>query len=189
MVDVNRECIKVTLVVRPSSSGPTTSTTSTAGTSSTSTAGATTSAPSTSITATTSTAPGPTNTALPYTDMTAQGFRFIGCAPEERRTVPFDFLGRTLPSAHYDEDAMTNEKCMAFCANAGYTYAGTEWSRECWCANAYAPTRQPAATLASLASCNFRCSGSAAQFCGGDAWLSLYEKCPADGPCVNNVFT
>jgi len=121
--------------------------------------------------------------------MTPHGFRFIGCAPEERRTVPFDFYGRTLPTVVYAEDAMTNAKCMAFCSNAGYKYAGTEWSRECWCANSYAATRQPATTIASVHNCNFPCSGATNEFCGGDAWLSLYEKCPVGGPCVNNVFT
>ena len=84
---------------------------------------------------------------------------------------------------------MTNAKCMAFCSNAGYKYAGTEWSRECWCANSYAATRQPATTIASVHNCNFPCSGATNEFCGGDAWLSLYEKCPVGGPCVNNVFT
>ena len=103
--------------------------------------------------------------------------------------MPFDFYGRTLPTVVYAEDAMTNAKCMAFCSNAGYKYAGTEWSRECWCANSYAATRQPATTIASVHNCNFPCSGATNEFCGGDAWLSLYEKCPVGGPCVNNVFT
>jgi hypothetical protein len=121
--------------------------------------------------------------------MTSQGFRFLGCSPEERRVNPPDWPGRTLPSSLYAADTLTNEICMAYCSGLGYKYAGTEWSRECWCANAYAPTRQPPITLASLALCNFKCKGNSTQFCGGDAYLSLYEKCPAGGPCVNFVFT
>ncbi|KAK1752340.1 WSC domain-containing protein [Echria macrotheca] len=178
LVDPNRECIKVTLVVRPSGDGPLTSTTS----------GTTTASSDTSAT---SAAPSSTATTTPalFTDMTAMGFRFIGCAPEERRVDPFDFYGRTLPDAVFSGDNMTNELCLSSCAAAGYIYAGTEWSRECWCANAYAPTRQPGTTVASVGNCNFRCSGDVSQFCGGDAWLSLYQKCLDGVPCVNNVFT
>lgn len=88
----------MTLVVRPATDGPTT----------------TTSAVSTS-TAT----PAPGTGAL-YTDMLAHGFRFIGCAPEERRVVPFDFFGRTLADASLHADDMTNEKCVAHCNAAGY---------------------------------------------------------------------
>lgn len=97
--------------------------------------------------------------------------------------------GRTLSGALYAEDAMTNEKCMAYCGSNGWAYAGTEWSRECWCGNSYMPSREPATTLASLANCNYACSGAPTEKCGGDAWLSLYEKCPVGGPCVNAVFT
>ena len=171
----------------------TVSTTSTTSSSSTTTSVATTlttstttpGTPTTTSTSTTTTStPANTNTARPYTDMTANGFAFIGCAPEERRAN--DGPGRVLAAAVYAEDAMTNAKCMAYCAGRGFLYAGTEWSRECWCANSYAPTRQPATTLASLAACNYPCSGAASEKCGGDAWLSLYRACPAGGPCVND---
>ncbi|KAK3319130.1 carbohydrate-binding WSC domain protein [Apodospora peruviana] len=180
-----------------SSSSSTTSTTSTSSSSSSSTTSSSSSSSSTSSTSTTSstsssssssTSSTGTPTPLPYTDMTANGFRFIGCAPEERRAT--DGPGRVLPSALYAEDTMTNEKCMAFCATHGYAYAGTEYRRECWCGNGpIAPGRVPGTTLASLAGCNFSCMGNTAQICGGDSWLSLYQKCPTGGPCVNNVFT
>ncbi|KAM7210406.1 WSC domain containing protein [Rhypophila decipiens] len=213
--DPNRFCIKVQLVLVPvagtltsttvttsttsstsstsststtTTTTPTTLTTSTTSTSTTSTTAPTTTTTSTS-TSTTSTSPTGTPPVLPFADMTAQGFRFLGCAPEERRVTPADFPGRTLSGALYAEDAMTNEKCMAFCGSNGWAYAGTEWSRECWCGNSFASTRTPPTTLASLANCNYACSGAAGQKCGGDAWLSLYQKCPVGGPCVNVAFT
>lgn len=119
--------------------------------------------------------------------MTSKGFAYVGCAPEERRAT--DGPGRTLSAALYADDAMTNAKCMDFCSQRGYLYAGTEWTRECWCGNSYAPGRQPATTKASLAACNFPCGGAPSEKCGGDSWLSLYKACPAGGPCVNAVFT
>ena len=124
---------------------------------------------------------------LPYTDMTASGFAFVGCAPEERRAT--DGPGRTLTGPLYADDAMTDEKCMAFCYSNGYTFAGTEYTRECWCGNSVAPGRQPQKTTASLAGCNMRCGGDATQYCGGDAWLSLYTACAVGSPCTNANFS
>jgi hypothetical protein len=83
---------------------------------------------------------------------------------------------------------MTNEKCIAFCTSQSYAYAGTEWTRECWCGNSVAPGRVPQTTVASLAGCNFKCGGDASEYCGGDAWLSLYQAC-GTGACVNLQFT
>lgn len=138
--------------------------------------------------------------------MRAHGYRFVGCAPEERRVEPFDFFGRTLADASLFADDMTNEKCVAYCQGAGYKgefscvlsvwgeltwgmlVAGTEYARECWCANSYAATREPDNTVGSLDGCRFPCAGSPGQLCGGDAWLSLYEKCPVEGLCENNGF-
>ncbi|KAK0701971.1 WSC domain-containing protein [Lasiosphaeria miniovina] len=179
--DPNRFCKKVTLVAVFTGGGTTTSSPPVSSVSTPS------SSSSSSSSSTSSSVP--VNSNLPYTDMTGLGFRFLGCSPEERRVVPPDQPVRTLPSASLAGDDMTNEKCMAFCAGLGYAYAGSEYRRECWCGNSYLPTRQPATTLASLANCNFRCAGNAAQYCGGDSWLSLYQKCPVGGPCVNAVFT
>jgi hypothetical protein len=119
--------------------------------------------------------------------MTPLGYRFLGCAPEERWATDGAF--RTLSGAMESSDAMTNERCTAFCEARGFKYAGTEWRRECWCGNSFAPTRQPATTIASLAKCDYKCTGNQAQICGGDAWLSLYEKCEAGAACENVVFT
>ncbi|KAK4154543.1 WSC domain-containing protein [Chaetomidium leptoderma] len=183
LIDVDRECIKVTLVVIPTTGLPPQSST----TLSTSTIPAPTGTTTTTTTATTTSVPSSTPSGA-FTDLTALGYRFLGCAPEERWTTDGSF--RTLSGAtESSADAMTNQRCAAFCTAAGFKYAGSEWSRECWCGNAFAPTRQPATTLASLAQCNFKCTGDLGQFCGGDAWLSLYEKCEAGAACDNVVFT
>ncbi|KAK3307270.1 WSC domain-containing protein [Chaetomium strumarium] len=175
LVDPNRECIKVTLVVIPTTELPPQSTTF-----STSTLPATSSSPSSSAPTTS-----PTSA---YTDLTALGFRFVGCAPEERWANDGAF--RTLSGASQSSDTTnTNEACAAFCAAQNFQYAGTEWSRECWCGDAVAPTRWPATTLASLEKCNYKCTGDQGQYCGGDAWLSLYERCEAGEACENVVFT
>jgi len=163
----------------------TTSTSSTSSTSTTSTSSSTTS--STSSTTTTTPTSTPTSGPLPYTDKTASGFAFVGCAPEARRAG--DGGGRTLTGASLVQDGMTNEICLNYCRAAGYAYAGTEYRRECYCGNTVVATRQPKTTLASLKDCGLTCHGSAVEYCGGQSWMSLYQRCPVGGPCVNAVFT
>jgi len=126
-------------------------------------------------------------TPLPYTDETANGFAFVGCAPEASNAD--DGPARTLTGSLLADDAMTDGECVAFCASEGYTYAGTEYTRECWCGNSVAPGREPQTTLASLDNCNYPCGGNASQFCGGNSWLSLYQACTPGAACVNAVFT
>ncbi|KAK4144516.1 WSC domain-containing protein [Dichotomopilus funicola] len=179
LVDPNRECIKVTLVVIPTTDlPPQTSTTL-----STSTIPAT----STTTTSTRTSTATSTPSSAPFVDLTSSGFRFVGCAPEERWTTDGAF--RTLPDASTSTDTNTNAACAAFCTAGGFKYAGTEWSRECWCGKAVVATRWPATTLASLEGCNFRCTGDEGEICGGDARLSLYEKCDSGEACENVVFT
>ena len=41
-------------------------------------------------------------------------------------------VDRTLAQGgYYDDVAMTDESCIAYCSNLGYIYAGTEYSNEC----------------------------------------------------------
>ena len=165
----------------PSSTSTSSIGSTTSSSSSTSSSSTTTSTTSTSSTSTTSSTP------LPYTDMTAKGFAFVGCAPEEGRAT--DGPGRTLTGSLYADDAMTDGKCMDFCSSNGYAFAGTEYTRECWCGNSVAPGREPQTTISSLAGCNMLCEGDATQYCGGDAWLSLYKACTVGSTCVNAQFT
>lgn len=43
--------------------------------------------------------------------------------------------GRALASAMTSSDGMTWNQCIAYCANAGYSMAGVEFGRECFCSN------------------------------------------------------
>ncbi len=161
----------------PSSSQSTSATSHISSTSSTLTV-----SQSTSTTSTASSSP------LPFTDMTSYGFAYVGCAPEER-TAPASPPGRTLSGPLYADNALTNAECMIFCSSNGYEFAGTEYTRECWCGNSVAPGREPQTTIVSLANCNFPCGGDPTQYCGGNSWLSLYQECAAGSPCVNAQFT
>ena len=163
--DPNRPCYPVTLVIDHSGPPPGTPTSSSV------------------------IVPTPSATVTPdlFADMTGEGFAFVGCAPEEGPAG--DGLGRTLDGALLADDDLTNELCVTHCASLGFAYAGSEYSRECWCDDSYPPTREPGTTIESLAGCNMRCAGDSGQYCGGAGWLSLYAAYEEGEPCVNAEFS
>ncbi|KIM19713.1 hypothetical protein M408DRAFT_334294 [Serendipita vermifera MAFF 305830] len=65
---------------------------------------------------------------------------------------------------------MTNEYCQQYCGSRGYSIAGTEWSRECFCDNAINNS-----LLADDATCDMTCTGDA-QICGGPAHLTVWQN-------------
>ncbi|PQE27274.1 GPI anchored protein [Rutstroemia sp. NJR-2017a WRK4] len=68
--------------------------------------------------------------------------------------------------------AMTSELCQSACQAAGYTYAGTEYSGECYCANEIMNGSVPAPDGNAL--CNMTCYGNSTEICGGPNRLSLF---------------
>ena len=91
-------------------------------------------------------------------DTAPPGTPYFGCF--------VDAAARVLPERVISADDMTPAKCAANCV--GYTYFGTEWSRECYCGN-IAPTE-----VAGQSECNMACSGNAAEMCGAGMRLSVY---------------
>ncbi|ORY87960.1 hypothetical protein BCR37DRAFT_390463 [Protomyces lactucae-debilis] len=67
----------------------------------------------------------------------------------------------------YSQPTMTNSLCSAYCLAQGFKYSGTEYSSQCFCANALPPTKLDASK------CNMACSGDANSRCGGDNALTV----------------
>jgi len=68
---------------------------------------------------------------------------------------------------------MTVQACQVACREAGYIYAGLEYSRECWCGNAFANGGVylgPDGTNR----CTDSCAGDKVEICGGSKRLSVY---------------
>jgi len=112
---------------------------------------------STSPPTTTGTAPPPTTTL---------GFNYLGCysdsgSPRTLTGVQFANLGEVSTSA-----------CITYCANAGYSMAGTEYASQCFCGNSI---NSPNA-LIGAPYCNMPCSGDASQTCGGSSAMSIWQK-------------
>ncbi|KAF4830329.1 WSC domain-containing protein [Colletotrichum tropicale] len=112
---------------------------------------------SSSISSATPTPTGPSQPA------TVGNWNYYGCQTEATNA-------RALPSTNFGDDAMTIEKCVAFCGGAGYTFAGLEWSRECWCGNTFSA----GSAIAPSSDCSMTCSGNKFQYCGNGNRLSVY---------------
>jgi len=69
-------------------------------------------------------------------------------------------------------DSMSVDQCVKIAAAGGYTWAGTEYGRECWVGNSLAA----GTGNATLSDCNMACKGMPGQLCGGPSRLSLYKR-------------
>ena len=63
---------------------------------------------------------------------------------------------RTLTGGTFANASLTNTQCVKFCAGKGNYYAGTEYSRECYCGNSLVN----GGTAAAEADCNMACAGT-----------------------------
>lgn len=107
-----------------------------------------------------------------YTDMSAKGWSYDGCAIDNlnSRTFPIRFADNT----------MTIEKCIDLCVSEGQTYAGLEYSNECYCGTSIAPARK------GNHKCMMPCVGNENQICGGAQRLSVYKKGAIDQNVSSN---
>lgn len=98
------------------------------------------------------------------------GAQYIGCFR--------DAWSRALDGASWQDGAMTIERCIAFCAQRGFRYAGTQYASQCFCGNSYDRYGTDGAT------CDVRCAGNSAQICGGSWANSVYAL---GAPAAPNV--
>ncbi|WWC92585.1 uncharacterized protein L201_007544 [Kwoniella dendrophila CBS 6074] len=80
--------------------------------------------------------------------------------------------GRALTGASLTGSDMTIDKCVTYCAQEGFTYAGLEYASECYCGN----TLSNGAAISSYSNqCNMACAGNSAEVCGGPNAISLWK--------------
>nr|OQO29178.1 hypothetical protein B0A51_09380 [Rachicladosporium sp. CCFEE 5018] len=113
-----------------------------------------------------------------YTDVTASlDWYYAGCATD-------NYYTRTFTGASQSSDTMTVATCVKFCKSKGYSLAGLEWSRECYCDNKYrSDDHKPKAGV--MGSCDMKCSGDSEEYCGAGGALSVYAACT--GSTCQNV--
>ncbi|KAN0122276.1 WSC domain containing protein [Hyaloscypha variabilis] len=71
-----------------------------------------------------------------------------------------------------DLSTMTADVCLAYCKSASYTFAGIEYTRECYCANLL----NAISNKLPDSSCDLPCAGNSSQICGGDLALTVYQQ-------------
>jgi len=97
---------------------------------------------------------------------------------EAREAAPFTLQGcytdtstsRTLAAASFTNSTMTVESCLSFCASGGFSFAGVEFSSECYCDYAL----QDTGTLTSSGNCDMPCSGNSTELCGAANFVDVY---------------
>lgn len=115
-----------------------------------------------------------------FVDLTiSKGFQYLGCGADTPGQA------RTLGGASLSADDMTNEKCVDFCVSKGFTIAGTEYTKQCFCGNSILAGRAPVPGL--MGNCIMPCGGDSKEMCGGGGQISLYRKCGST--CQNVVYT
>ncbi|KAM3075160.1 hypothetical protein ACMFMF_005839 [Clarireedia jacksonii] len=102
------------------------------------------------------------STVPPSIQQTVGAYNYYGCRTEGVDT-------RALSSKVSADNNMSLEVCEASCV--GYTYFGTEYSRECYCGNLFSNGSIHVAD----AECNFPCAGNGSEFCGASERLSVYQ--------------
>ncbi|KEP51966.1 glycoside hydrolase family 16 protein [Rhizoctonia solani 123E] len=94
------------------------------------------------------------------------GWEALGCFSDA------DAPNRVLSDQHTMSDvSLTTTSCIKSCAASGYKFAGTQFSKECWCGNALNTTGgagQPSEA------CDMLCSGDSDQVCGGNYKINLF---------------
>jgi hypothetical protein len=80
--------------------------------------------------------------------------------------------GRILRYGPPDSQTNTVESCVNYCAGAGYSIAGMEFSTQCFCDNA---VYNGGVLASNQADCNMACAGNSAETCGAGNRLSVYN--------------
>ncbi|POR36124.1 Xylosyltransferase oxt [Tolypocladium paradoxum] len=96
---------------------------------------------------------------------TAPDWGYLGCFQ--------DAINRTLVGSKpldYLRGDMSNSTCIEHCTSKGYSFAGTEWGKECWCGHSI---RDDGVRLPE-SFCDTPCQGAESSCCGGSWAISVF---------------
>lgn len=122
-------------------------------------------------TSTTSTASQPASTTAASIYPGTSSWAYYGCW-NETTLVSGSGGARALNGGiEEDLDNMTADMCLAYCKTNSYTYAGIEYTKECYCANYI----DALSNKLPDSSCNLPCAGNSSEICGGNLALTVYQ--------------
>jgi hypothetical protein len=101
-------------------------------------------------------------------------WKSVGCRVDSRFNRVFDpYTGPAPRHWKYiglSDQKMTIPMCQAHCESMGYSWAGLQYSAQCFCG--HTPNYQ---TIAANSSCNMPCAGDTSTTCGGSDRIWLYQ--------------
>lgn len=97
------------------------------------------------------------------------GFEYYGCWSDRVED-------RALADAHLESSGIIEEDCVSWCNSQGYTFAGLEYGKECFCGMGlkYYSKKAPDSD------CNYGCPGSVTEPCGGRNRLTVFTNGKSD---------
>ena len=98
-------------------------------------------------------------------DALPTGWKYAGCYVD-------NINGRIMEGQQPDNDKLTIESCVSTCVKLGYTVAGAQYSKQCFCDN-YVRKEAP---LADDKECSMSCSGDSSEKCGAPDRMSVYSE-------------
>jgi len=120
-------------------------------------------------TTTTTTTPAPTT---PTTTAALTQWEFNGKCFKDSKNRVLDYMKNQNPYA-------TVQKCIEFCQNKGWPYAGPQYGYWCHCG-----VNQPLEKdLVGDSDCNTKCYGDSSAICGGYYRMNVYRTNATIGPC------
>jgi hypothetical protein len=89
------------------------------------------------------------------------GGGYLGCYADTNN--PFDLDGLL-----YQSESLTVEECLQTCEDAGFAYAGLQYSHSCLCGDSYG-------RYGEADTCDMPCAGDSSDTCGGPYSNDVYE--------------
>ncbi|KAL1948678.1 hypothetical protein VTO73DRAFT_10484 [Trametes versicolor] len=102
--------------------------------------------------------------APPTTESIPTGWTSAGCVS--------DSGARALTGYSFASDSMSLTTCVSTCASKGFSMAGVEYGRECYCGNSF---QNGNGNALAASSCNIPCAAKTGSTCGGSWALSLFK--------------
>ncbi|KAF8866392.1 WSC-domain-containing protein [Acephala macrosclerotiorum] len=99
------------------------------------------------------------------------GWSYYGCYNETTLANGTDGLRALNGGVMEDLTTMTVPVCLAYCQSNSYSFAGLEYTRECYCAQLLSAISNKLPE----SSCNLPCIANDTQICGGNLALSVYQ--------------
>ena len=96
----------------------------------------------------------------------SKSITYLGCYKDQGD--PIGTSGRDISGYVFNDSNMTTDRCISECRSRGFSYAGTQYGKWCFCGNSYGKS-------GSASNCNMHCSGNSSETCGGSWANSVYQ--------------